>query len=971
VQISASQPIWCLEPTDLIAALGSGPQGLSQAEAALRLERFGPNRLPPLRRRPLVLRLLDQMGHFMALLLWIAGGLAFASGTPQLGWAIWSVVLINGLFSFWQEFQAERALEALSRSLPRQVQVWRDGVLRRLAADQLVAGDRVALEEGDRIPADCRITLAHGLSVDLASLTGESLPVARQAEALPFAAAAPALAGSERTNLLLAGTTVASGRAEAFVYATGAETEFGQVAHLTAGTRRSASTLELQVARIVHTISTVAVSMGLLAFVLSFLFVGLAPLESLVFAVGIIVANVPEGLLPTVTLALALSVQRMARSRALVRRLSAVETLGSVSVICCDKTGTLTAGRMAVEQTWQPLTTATAGRLLLLAATLCSNVRLDGADAGGDPTETALLEAASAAGLDPRQEQGRHPRLDEIPFDSHRRRMSVVVRWPGELPAEVAGERAGGSGQSVVLTKGAPLEVLAHCTHQLGPSGAIPLGRDARQRVVDANDAMALRGQRVLAVALRPLLAGAGALAAAAGGGDRAAAAEQGLSPAALALENNLVLVGLIGLYDPPRPEVPAALRRCREAGIRVTMVTGDYGLTAEAIARQIGLLEPQQPSHPPRPFGATGHREADVGAEIQPHGFDPVRVIEGSTLIGISDLQLRQLLKYRHRLVFARMAPEQKLRLVLAYRALGEVVAVTGDGVNDAPALRAADVGLAMGRSGTDVAREAADIVLLDDNFATIIEAIRHGRAVVANIGRFITYVLASNVPEVAPFLAMVALRIPAALTVLQILAVDLGTDLLPALGLGAEPPEPGVLHLPPRPRHQALLNRPVMVRAYLVLGLVEALIAMGGYVLVWRHHGVDWMALRALAPQLLLHHRAPLAMEAVARQASTVAFCLIVAGQMGALLACRSESRPFWTMLRVPNPWLWLGLASEPVLAALLVLMPALAGVFAMVPFPLAWLGWMALAPVAVLLADTLHKALLNRRAGARLGC
>jgi Ca2+-transporting ATPase len=245
VQISASQPIWCLEPTDLIAALGSGPQGLSQAEAALRLERFGPNRLPPLRRRPIVLRLLDQMGHFMALLLWIAGGLAFASGTPQLGWAIWSVVLINGLFSFWQEFQAERALEALSRSLPRQVPVWRDGVLLRLAADQLVAGDRVALEEGDRIPADCRITLAHGLSVDLASLTGESLPVARQAEALPFAAAAPALAGSERTNLLLAGTTVASGRAEAFVYATGAETEFGQVAHLTAGTRRSASTLEL------------------------------------------------------------------------------------------------------------------------------------------------------------------------------------------------------------------------------------------------------------------------------------------------------------------------------------------------------------------------------------------------------------------------------------------------------------------------------------------------------------------------------------------------------------------------------------------------------------------------------------------------------------------------------------------------------------------------------------------------------
>ncbi len=958
--ISASRPIWCLSHEEVVAALGSGPEGLSQPEAAERLARYGPNLLPALRRRPLLLRLMDQMGHFMALLLWIAGGLAFASGTPQLGWAIWAVVLINGVFSFWQEFQAERALEALSRSLPRQVQVWRDGELRRLAADQLVAGDRLALEEGDRIPADCRITRALGLSVDLAALTGESLPVARQAAATPPPAAAPPAAGaslppnhhlpaSERSNLLLAGTTVAAGRAEGFVYATGAETEFGQVARLTAGTRRSASTLEVQVARIVHTISTVAVTMGVLAFLLSVLFVGLGPLESLVFAVGIIVANVPEGLLPTVTLALALSVQRMARSRALVRRLSAVETLGSVSVICCDKTGTLTAARMAVEQTWQPCPSAEAERLLLLCASLCSNAPRGGAGPGGDATETALLAAAAAAGLDPAAEQGRHLRQVEIPFDSHRRRMAVVVRWPGELPLAPgpggagAGELPAGASPLVLVAKGAPLELLAQCRHQLAEQGYEPLDAAGRDAVVAANDALALRGQRVLAVALRLLPPGCFPTAGADGGAPITALPG---GAAAAALEQDLVLVGLIGLYDPPRPEVPMALQRCREAGIRVTMVTGDYGLTAEAIARQIGLLEP------------------DDGDRLRSRRVDPVRVIEGATLAAISDLQLRQLLKYRHRLVFARMAPEQKLRLVQAYRALGEVVAVTGDGVNDAPALRAADVGLAMGRSGTDVAREAADIVLLDDNFATIVEAIRHGRAVVANIGRFITYVLASNVPEVAPFLAMVALRIPAALTVLQILAVDLGTDLLPALGLGAEPPEPGVLRLPPRPRQLALLNRSVMVRAYLVLGLVEALIAMGGYLLVWHRHGVGWAELRALAP-LLLHHRAPAAFETLARQASSVAFGLIVAGQMGALLACRSTERPFWTMLRVPNPWLWLGLASEPLLASLLVLSPALAGVFATAPFPPAWLGWMALAPLAVLLADTLHKAVLHKAA------
>jgi Ca2+-transporting ATPase len=999
------RPIASLSTAELLQALASGEEGLDQQEAAERLVRYGPNRLPPLHRRPLLLRLLDQMGHFMALLLWIGGGLAFAAGTPQLGWAIWAVVVINGLFSFLQEYQAERALEALSRSLPRRVRVWRDGQPRWLAADELVVGDRVALAEGERVPADCRLTLALGLAVDQAALTGESQPVPRQAEPIPWRPGSLRLAAAESTNLVLAGTTVASGRAEAFVYATGAETEFGQVAHLTAGTRRSASTLEQQVDRIVHTISTVAVSMGVLAFALSVLFVGLGPLESLVFAVGIIVANVPEGLLPTVTLCLALGVQRMARSRALVRRLSAVETLGSVSVICCDKTGTLTQGRMAVAQIWRPGASLPGASLLeaslqgpgisdaslpLLAASLCCNAQGEGA-AGGDATELALLEAARASGLDPLQERRRHQRLAELPFDSLRRRMSVVVAWQGPLPPGLQEEasRAGGAepaasvrpeaaaagagrgeveapvpapgqprtvtARRLLLTKGSPLELLERCSRQLGPTGAQPLSAADRAAVQAANDAMARRGQRLLAVALRPVDAG------------------EPLAPAAtaaLALERELVFVALVGLVDPPRPEVPEALRRCREAGIRVTMVTGDYGLTAEAVARQIGLLDP--PRAAPLPpvasvgagdplAGSDGHRPLAPAAAgtADSGGADPVRVIEGSTLAAISDLQLRQLLKYRRRLVFARMTPEQKLRLVLAYRALGEVVAVTGDGVNDAPALRAADVGLAMGRSGTDVAREAADIVLLDDNFATIIEAIRHGRAVVANIGRFLTYVLASNVPEVVPFLAMVALRIPAALTVLQILAVDLGTDLLPALGLGAEPPEPGVLRLPPRPRGRALLHGGVMLRAYGVLGVTEALLAMGGYLLVWRQHGVGWSELRQLAP-LLLHHQAPAPLETLARQASSVAFSMIVAAQMGTLLACRSERRPFWTSLALPNPWLWWGFLSEPALASLVVLLPPLAGVFATAPFPVAWLGWMALAPLVVLLVDTLHKRL-----------
>jgi Ca2+-transporting ATPase len=930
VLLAASEPIWSLPLEAVHRALQTTPQGLSSAEAEHRLARFGANRLPPLKRRPLILRFLDQMVHFMALLLWVAGGLAFAAGTPQLGWAIWSVVLINGVFSFWQEFQAERTLAALTRALPSQVQVWRDGRLCLLPAEQLVAGDRLRLEEGDRIPADCRVSRADGLYLDLSVLTGESLPVARRSGALAGSQVRSRLSSAERTNLVLAGSTVASGRGEAFVYATGAETEFGHVARLASGTARAASTLEVQVGRIVHTICSIAVTMGLVAFGLSVLLVGMGPLESLVFATGIIVANVPEGLLPTVTLALALAVQRMARRKALVRRLSAVEALGSVSVICCDKTGTLTGNRMAVETTWLPVAGEALERLLLRCAALCSNARLEPAAAGdggaaepwrgvGDPTETAMLLAAAAAGLNPEEQQGRHPRHREIPFDSHRRRMTVLVDWgdrDDDLPIATGG--------SLVITKGAPLDVLERCTGWLSPEGDTPMDAVRRQAVVEANDALAARGYRVIAVALRR-----------GDGGDGDAPAE--------ALEQGQLFLGLLGLYDPPRPEVPDAIRQCREAGIKVTMVTGDYGLTAQAIAQQIGLLDPPRPG-----AGPTAHRQACA---------DPVRVIEGPTLAQISDVHLRQLLKFRRRLVFARMAPEQKLRLVQAYRALGEVVAVTGDGVNDAPALRAADVGVAMGISGTDVAREAADIVLLDDNFATIVQAVRYGRSVVTNIGRFITYVLASNVPEMLPFLAMVAAGIPAALTVLQILAVDLGTDLLPALGLGADPPEPGVMRLPPRPRDLPLLNRSVMVRAYLVLGLVEGLVAMAGYLLAWRANGVGVEDLRLLAPQLL-HGTAGADMEAIQRQAGTVTFCLIVAGQMGALLACRSERRPAWERLGLPNRWLVLGLVSEPLLTGALVLLPPLAALFGMAPFPLAWLGPMALAPVLVILTDALHK-------------
>jgi Ca2+-transporting ATPase len=389
---------------------------LSEREAALRLERWGPNTLPHLRQRPLVLRLVDQMLHFMAILLWVAGALAFAAGTPQLGWAIWGVVLINGCFSFWQDFQAERTLATLARSLPLTAQVWRDGEMRSVAAECLVPGDRVRLEEGERVPADCRLLRSSGLLLDLSALTGESQPVPRQAEALPLLEGQGALPAVECANLLLAGTTVGSGRGEAMVYATRSETEFGHVAHLTASTRRGVSTLEQQVGTIVHTITLVAVSMALVAFGLNLLLVGMAPLESLVFAMGILVANVPEGLLPSVTLALAITVQRMARQQALVRRLSAVETLGSVSVICSDKTGTLTCNRMELQESWLPEEWAGGRTVLLAGSALCNNAQLAPSSPSGDSTEVALLLAATAAGLDVAALRRRHPDSRRCPL---------------------------------------------------------------------------------------------------------------------------------------------------------------------------------------------------------------------------------------------------------------------------------------------------------------------------------------------------------------------------------------------------------------------------------------------------------------------------------------------------------------------------------------------------------------------------
>jgi Ca2+-transporting ATPase len=986
VSPSIHQPVWALPVEGVYKSLATSTDGLFDREAVQRLEKFGANELPVPAHRPLWLRFTDQLTHFMALLLWVAGILAFVSRTPALGWAIWAVILINAIFSFWQEFQAERALTALKKVLPMRVKVYRDGALQQIPARELVRGDVMQLEEGDRISADARLVSAESFYVDVSVLTGESLPVARNAYPVQIREAVSVRAGktlprpgehplqeqvnpAEIANLVLAGATVAAGRAVAVVYATGAQTEFGQVAHLTTIIKREPSTLEIQVARIVRIITAIAIAMGITVFLLSYLLIGMDVTESFIFAIGIIVANVPEGLLPTVTLALALGVQRMAKQNALVRRLSAVETLSAVSVICTDKTGTLTKNEMTVRYLWIPWqpqdrtadeeqrsgdspeerlsqrplsphlievtgagydpTTGTVQmpadfaatwkiRLLLIGAALCSNARLIHPSPSrwqeiGDPTEAALLVAAVKAGLTLESLQNRFPRLREVPFDSHRRMMTVVLDWRlSDIWTQAL--------PNLAMTKGAPLEVLRHCQWILRNGTVQELTQMDRDEVIAANDGLARQGFRVLALAARQ--------------GD-----ESFLTLKAQELEQDLIFIGLIAMFDPPRPEVKEAIVQCHTAGIKVTMVTGDYGLTAEAIARKIGLV---------------------VNNE---NHYDRVRVVTGDGMGHLSDAQLRQILKYRAALVFARMSPEHKLRLVQAYKDIGEIVAVTGDGVNDAPALRAAHIGIAMGMNGTDVAREAADIVLTDDNFATIVSAVEQGRAIYQNIRKFMTYILSSNIPEITPFLGMVAFKIPPALTILQILAVDLGTDILPALALGAEAPEVGIMARPPRKKKEFLLNPPLLLRAYGFLGVIQAILSMLGFLLVWRSYGYSLADLQQVTPMILSHTAEP-AITAIYRQATTVALAAIVACQIGNLFACRSEWVSAFRLNWTDNRLLWIGIGVECVALFAFIYVPFFSNIFATMPLS-SWQWLLLLACPPILLgADELRKMILRKR-------
>jgi Ca2+-transporting ATPase len=921
-----STPIYSLRPNDVYPALETGPEGLSAEEARSRLNLYGSNRLHVVKTVSLEYRrLLAQISHPMALVLWAAGLASVIGGRPVLGLVIWVVVLVNAVFSFWQEYRAEQAISSLEGLLPDYARVLREGVESSLAASEIVPGDVLVLAEGDNIPADARVVQEFGLRVNNAALTGEALPARKSAEA----SARPELTEVERPNLVFAGTSVASGTARAVVFSTGSLTQFGRIARLTQVTPARHSRLQEEMHRITRLFTLAALGIGALSVSWGVFQEDIPWLSAFLLVIGIIVAVIPEGLVPTLTLSLAIAVQRLARRGVLVKSLALMETIGTASVICTDKSGTLTQNQMTVRTLWvgdrqyrvsgsgydprggfspAPSGPAQADvHALLNAAALCNNSRLIPPAPErpkwsylGDQTEAALRVLALKGGVEEAGDAGEFPRIHEIPFDARRKRMSTIHR---------RGE------EEVAFVKGAPREVLHLCTSFRIRGEDRPLDQEMRAKILAANDEYARHALRVLALAHRVLPVPAG----------------RGADYSSEGVERDLIFLGLVAMMDPPRAEVAEAVERCKQAGIRLVMITGDYGLTADSLARRIGMLTTDKP-----------------------------RILTGAELDQLSEAQLQVLL--REEVVFARMAPEHKLRLVAAFQERGDVVAVVGDGVNDAPALRKADIGVAMGISGTDVAREAADVILTDDNFGAVASAVEEGRTVFDNLRKFSTYILASNIPEVVPLVLAALFDIPMALTVAQILAIDLGTDLLPALALGSERPEPDVMTRPPRKRNQPLLDRSVVGRS-LWLGMLETLLCYAGFFFVY--YWMDPSGWQNFFKPIWLPYGELL--QTVQGRAYILATTVFLAGvvscQIGNAFACRTSRGRVGGLGYFSNRGLLLSIALAVALLLALVYVPIFNNLFELLPLPPDFWAFLAFFGPVVYLLERMRKILLRR--------
>ena len=747
----------------MVQQLGSDvSSGLSVAEAACRLREYGANELKSAHRISPWSILLGQFKNVLIAILLVATLLSVFLGHSAEAMAIALIVLFAVLLGFVQEYRSERALEALRQMAAPTAAVLRDGEEVIIPARDVVPGDIILLRSGDKVPADMRLIEAVNLQTDEAPLTGESVPIEKQTEALadgewPLA---------ERKNMVYTGTAVTYGRGKGLVVATGMATEFGRTAAMLESVATTKTPLQ-------DNLDKVGSALAQAALIIVGIIVGLGLyrgqpfIEMLIFGIALAVAAVPEALPAVVTISLALGVQRMVKRNALVRRLPAVETLGSTSVICSDKTGTLTKDEMTARQVYvaeDMFEVSGAGfephgkftragavveppealKLLLRAAALTSDARLARSNGRwqikGDPTEGALVVLAAKAGLKKIDLEARFPRVHEVPFSSEAKRMTTLHRSPSGL---------------IAYAKGAPEVILESCACQLTQSGEETLAETDRETILQAAREMASQALRVLAVAYKSN-----------------ATFED--------CEHDMVFLGLVGMIDPPRPEARAAIQRCAEAGIKPVMITGDHPVTAEAVARELGLL-------------------------------NKGRVITGSELEAMSEPNFERAVEEIS--VYARVSPAHKLRVVTALQKKDHVVAMTGDGVNDAPALKKADIGIAMGITGTEVSKEAAAMTLTDDNFASIVAAVEEGRAIFNNIKKYLMYLLSSNIGEIGLMLGAALLGLPLPLTAVQILYVNLATDGLPALALAVDPPEEDLMHRPPRNRRTGIFTRPVII--------------------------------------------------------------------------------------------------------------------------------------------------------------
>lgn len=867
-------------PRQVLDTLDTDPdQGLTQGEGARRLAGYGENKLEKAKPPGLFRQVLAQLRDPMILVLLAAAALSFFAGGGQ-DWLDTAIILLivvfNTVISVSQEDNARKALEALEKLAAPRARVLREGVERRLESTHLVPGDILLLEAGDYVPADGRILWAAGLQTDESAMTGESLPVHKRAgDGLP-----PDTPLAERKNMVIGGTVVTGGRAKVVVTATGMQTEMGKIAGLLLRQGQGETPLQRKMKEVSRVLSLVCVGVCAVMFG-----VGMLQhrdiLDMFLTAVALAVAAIPEGLPAIVTIVLAVGVGRMARRNAIIKRLPAVETLGCASVICSDKTGTLTKNQMTVLEVWTPAP-AHRDRALTLG-TLCGDAQEGPGGYIGDPTETAIAQAAAQAGLEKAALERDMPRRGEAPFDSVRKRMATCHALP--------------NGEALVAVKGAPEAVLARCTHLLGAQGPRPLTDGDRRRIAQVGGDLAGQALRVLAVAqrLQPALP---------------------KSMAAESLEAELTFVGLIGMMDPPRPEVRQAVDRCAGAGIRPVMITGDHKDTAVAIAKQLNIYRP-------------GDKAID-GAGLD---FLPQETLE-------EEIEAFS--------VYARVTPEHKMRIVQAWQRRGHVVAMTGDGVNDAPALKAADIGCAMGKTGTDVAKGAADMILTDDNFATVVAAVEQGRGIYANIRKAIHYLLSCNIGEILTiFLATLLPVSQAPLSPVQLLWLNLVTDSLPALALGMEPVEKTAMTQPPRGKEEPLFSRAFSRR------------------LAWQGALVGGITL--LAYGLGFHLTGTFAV------ANTMAFATLTFSQLFHAFDVRSEDTPLFRLGVLSNKAMNKAFLAGAALQAAVLLAPPLQGAFSVVPLALEQWGMvlaLALTPLVVCEAAKLLRPKGRKKSPAEAG-